>query len=95
MRLLKKQLLSQKQLKHVDQLSEEDFLELSHILAVKTFKRDTDIYRFDDVPTSFYIIIYGRIQRIGPNPSIPDWNWAKDMLEALKEWKRIEIDDPA
>ena len=87
--------MAQKQLKNVDQLSHEDFLELTHILNFKLVDADTDIYRYNSIPNSFYIIIYGCVQRLGRNPNIPDWNWAKKMVDALKDWKEKTIDNPA
>lgn len=70
----------------------EDFTLMSRFLKFDEYNQDELIHDDMEEMSKFYIILRGKITTFKRNPDIHNWEWAKDLQESLKNWKKSEFD---
>lgn len=73
-------------------LSYSDFRELAQSLTYKEYEKDTDVYKYGDVPEHFFIVLTGSVSHQVRNEVIDEWKWANNIYQALLQWKNEEFD---
>lgn len=70
----------------------QDWKELAQAMNIKACSDGQMIYDLHDSPKQFYIVLSGQVITKIKNPKINKWDWIKQTLDGLLQWKTMIFD---
>ena len=74
------------------QIDPSGFREIAMSLKLKEVEKGKSIQNYGDSSRRIYILLDGSVSIFVKNKTIPDWEWAIDVYNALKKWKKNVFD---